>query len=208
MGTSFSSIHVINTDISSVEIRLANCQHASNLSLSSHIQENLKSKNLDVDFNELFNFLTEFHSFKQPVISFYSRQIGKNVSVFSDFFTFENILEIAQEYFNDMPNIVIAISLLDSDILNVSFLKKGKLLTSLTKGAPLNIFNMTSHDLNTQILQKYFSIPKEQFDFLMQHSDLEEICNHLTNIFNLPMNIGINSIDKKDPHIHRCDFIV
>lgn len=208
MGTSFASIHVINTDISSVEIRLANCQHTSNSLLSSHIQENLKSKKLDVDFKELFDFLTAFHSLKQPTVSFYSRQTGKNVSIFSDFFVFENILEIAQEYFNDMPNIVIAIGLLDSDILNVSFFKKGKLLTSLIKGTHLNVSDFTPHNFNIKALQKHFSIPKERFHFLMQHSDLEEICDYLSNIFNLPMNMGIDSIDKKDPLIHRCDFIV
>lgn len=208
MGTSFASIHVIDSNISSVEIRLANCQHTSNSLLSSHIKEISKSKKLDVDLNELFDFLTAFRSFRQPTVSFYSRQTGKNVSIFSDYFAFENISEIAQEYFKDMPNIVIAIGLLDSSILNVSFLKKGKILTSLIKGIHSNVSDFTPRNLNIQALQKHFSISKEQLDFLLQHSDLEEICDYLSDIFKLPMNIGINSIDTKDSLVHRCDFIL
>ncbi len=203
MGSTFSSIHVIDADFDIIERGLCNYQLEGKKTIenSKTLQNELgyieKEKNKFIQAAKLMKFL--FNNKPMPV-QFYCKKQNKFISVFSDFLKFETVDDIAREYFADFDNYVVSIGVLDSDVFSLSIYQKGDLVDNMMLGENLEVFGYSEKTLKSKKAIKLLNFNDEQLQALMVMKDADEITAYISEYLGLqidPINVDLNDKDVK-----------
>lgn len=194
MGASFASMHIFGKDKDEIkELVLSNTEPLPNnfIGKMKSFAKMLGASDDDVEgFEELSEFEEMFKS------HFYGKTGTKAYSLYSDKFGMESINEIAIEYFNtDIEATVLTIGLLDEDVLQLSVIKGGRVVSKvvLSDGCYEEFPPCMK---NCKAFEWYFGITEEQIKNAIDENDYIKTCENFAELFDLPLDLSFNYIEE------------
>ncbi len=190
MGNTFASIHILGADMEMVDCALANYQ----LEGSRRFNADLDNGKIETGFlkgNAIKQISAVFDLFEKYGVKeekFFCLNQEKFISIFSDFFVFENVDDVAKDYFENFNCIAIAVGLLDGDIFSVNIYKEGELIDGMVVGENLQEFGLTPKEINSDSVEKYFSLAPAEFNDILSLGDCELICEKLSSALNIKVD--------------------
>lgn len=207
MVKTFSSIHIINADIEEVRSRLAYCQMYAN---------EFKPEKLDILKNQMDNMqntllkaiqVVKFiNKQKEHNIRFYSIERGHNISIFSEYITFDNVFEIAKEFFADLDNYILSLGMIDTKSFRIDVIKNGNKITSLTCDASNE--KKETMDFNYQVLKKSGLLSDVSDLKKILNMNFDEMIRKIESLLELPLTLNINDIDTNSSNVYIDDYVI
>lgn len=185
MARKFNSIHVIDSTMDDVAVRLSNCQLDKNW-----IPEESDKKFLKVRHNDIAKIMKLVKEAKPQVATFYLTKNNSNISVASDYLNFSTLKDQLKWWFAGYNKYVLSISCLDEDVLQITLFKKYKYITSFIAGKNLEDYNLKSTKFDSEEICKVFNVTPEQVEEAYSEN-LYETCMNFSKLFNLPLNIDV-----------------
>lgn len=202
-----SSIHIINADIEEVRNHLAYCQMFSD-EFELEKFEVLKDKleNEQSTFLKTLKVVKFIKKQKERKVRFYCIERDSNISIFSEHFTFDNVFQIAREYFSDLNNYILAFSVFEGKKLRIDLVKEGEQLTSFIYNASEE--GNLAFDFNLLIFEKSGILNNPSELEKIFHTDSNEVTGKLESLFDLPLSLEVKDIDINSSNVYLDEYFV
>ncbi|MBQ8574898.1 MAG: hypothetical protein IJ447_02495 [Clostridia bacterium] len=190
MGNTFASIHVLGADMEMVDCALANYQLESSRRFSADFDNNRINTDFlnENDSKQILAVLDLLKKYEMNEEEFFCLNQENFISIFSDFIVFENVDDVAKNYFENFNCIAIAVGLLDGDIFSVNIYKEGELIDGMVIGENLQEFGLTAREIKPDKVEKYFSLNPDEFNEILKLGDCELICEKFSSALNIKLD--------------------
>ncbi|MGG3467516.1 hypothetical protein ABES02_08505 [Neobacillus pocheonensis] len=183
MGRKFASIHILNSNIEEVLIRLGRCRE-------DH-QTNSSNSNLKTSVpNKLASVLNVIQTSKPLEATFYLTEVNGSVSVYSEYFKTQVIKEHVKNWFIWFDKYVLSVDYFDDEFLDINIFKKYKFETSLVDGLSLNDYGLNKTRFDPEKICEIFNVHPVQVEQAYCQEDIFKTCNNFAELFHLPLTLS------------------
>ncbi|HOU10331.1 MAG TPA: hypothetical protein PL044_08245 [Clostridiales bacterium] len=203
MGSTFCSVHVMNSTITLVLNGLGGCQSSNKYRID--VNKKLDEiKNYSNDVGKILKLIT---SFETKTATFYTVENNGIISTVSEYFDFSTIKEEVQDWFEYRDEYLLVVNCFDGDVLELSLLKEGNCLTSYVTGCADN-YGLTTVKFDANIISEVFGVTPYEIEQAYNDDPVEALDN-FTSLFKLPLKLAVlDLIDSKEPNVYKTTFIL
>jgi hypothetical protein len=200
MSKKFISIHVLDSTIDDVAIRLANCQLDNN---HDGAMDGLKVRS-----NDVRSILKALSETGPRVATFYLTESCGNVSVVSDYLKYPAIKEQVKWWFWGYDKHVLIASYLEDDLFEVTIFKKYKFILSYATGINLSEHKLFNIKLDANLISSIFNITPEKLEEAYNQDAYKALVN-FSELFKLPLNLEVEQLSNaKGKAVEEVSFYI